>query len=277
MAFTDGSMAGKHAAWAVTFQQGGAEIAVTRRKLAAAEVFDTELQAITEALLVIRALNPPTGIVFSDSQAAIRACRKGSAGSSEWFARKAHEVLTGNPNITLEWCPGHQGVNGNDWADALAETSLGPWEPVGGTTAARAYALAKRRHVNRLHAWWAASRPKRYQALGLGPFPDLLGGSRHQVFQVLAHRTGHGPFVSHAKRIGLPHIPKHYCGTPQEVQHISYCPALTDHRSRLRGKAKAEKRPTTTEYLYRMMIGEDALANFPFLSFHRNQNVNTQN
>lgn len=37
--------------------------------------------------------------------------------------RNVDRLLLGNPNVTIEWCKGHSGIEGNDLADALARAA----------------------------------------------------------------------------------------------------------------------------------------------------------
>lgn len=260
--YTDGSRLRGNTACAATYFRDGQEVLVQRQKLAEAEVFDAELRAVSTALITARLLPRPKVVVFSDSQAAVRACRKGTTNSSQLHTRWARLALDRDPRLELEWCPAHVGLEGNERADRLAkDTAVGPYEPMKASTVAFAKAKAVRDHRRRVDEWWNAARPKRYKELGLGPEPDLLSGTRRQVFEVFTHRTGHGPFVSYLRRFGKEGIPVHECGTPREVQHLSCCRLMAAHRTKM---AKSSKARATTKSLFEIMLGPKALDCFLF-------------
>ena len=62
--------------------------------------------------------------VFSDSQAAIARVRR-DCGPAQALARAvvdfSHELQERGNSITIRWTPSHEGVEGNDQADALAK------------------------------------------------------------------------------------------------------------------------------------------------------------
>jgi len=156
----------------------------------------------------------------------------------------------------VDWCPAHKEVPGNERADKLAKASAGSEvEPRGQLTYAHTKAELRRVYKLRVAAWWAKARPARYEALGLGPEPDALGTPRPRMGKIVAHRSGHGPFVSYLRRFQKEGLPKHSCGTPQEPQHLSYCPELEPHRRELR---RLEKSAKSTAALYKLIVGPTA-------------------
>jgi len=112
----------------------------------------------------------------------------------------------------------------------------------------------------RTTTWWEKARPTRYESLGLGPKPDALGTPRPLMSKIVAYWLGHGPFVSYLRRFQKEGLPRHFCGTPQEPQYLSYCPKLEPHRRRLK---KLEKSAKTTAALYKLMVGATAWKYFP--------------
>jgi len=255
--YTDGSKSERYdAGWAVSAWQKGKEVASVSGKLRKAEVFDAEVVALAVAL----SLAGPRSLVLSDSQAAIRAVHKGDSPSSQLVVRRAHEALR-KGLAQVDWCPAHKEVPGNERADKLAKAATGPEvEPRGQLTYAHAKAELRRAHELRTTAWWVKARPARYESLGLGPKPDALGTPRPLMGKIVAHRSGHGPFVSYLKRFQKEGLPRHSCGTPQEPQHLSYCPKLEPHRRELK---KLEKTAKTTAALYKLMVGATAWKYFP--------------
>ena len=69
------------------------------------------------------------GIIFTDNQAAIQACAAPGRSSGQYILRQISQLaaqLQGRGwNIQLQWLPGHEGVYGNERADALAKDATG--------------------------------------------------------------------------------------------------------------------------------------------------------
>jgi len=78
--------------------------------------------------------------------------------------------------------------------------------------------------------------------------------------KIVAHRSGHRPFVSYLKRFQKKGLPRHSYGTPQKPQHLSYYPKLEPYRRELK---KLEKTTKTTVALYKLMVGATAWKYFP--------------
>ena len=58
--------------------------------------------------------------MFSDSLAAVNSCKHRTVPSSQKEALEVKKLLPKRKKITLEWCPGHQGVVGNEIVDEAA-------------------------------------------------------------------------------------------------------------------------------------------------------------
>lgn len=97
--------------------------------------------------------------------------------------------------------------------------------------------------------------------LWFGVTPDLLQGQRRVVGAVVAHRTGHGPFVSYLKRFGKPGLPRCLCGSPRDPRHLLYCPLVGGPRKGLARAAKAG----SASALLKAALGHRALEWFPAL------------
>ena len=101
-------------------------------------VYAAELRGIEMALAQIhKSKGPETqcpdhtriGIIFTDNQAAIQACAAPGRSSGQYILRQISQLaaqLQGRGwNIQLQWLPGHEGVYGNECADALAKDATG--------------------------------------------------------------------------------------------------------------------------------------------------------
>ena len=236
--------------------RNGAEVEAYKGKLRGAEVFDAELFAVSVATVMAKQ-QQRRAIVLTDSQAAARAALKGTATSSQALAIQAHEALKrGMP--MLDWCPAHCGIPGNERADKLAKDATDKaFEAQGYLTLAHQKAELRRRHQAAILDWWRSARPKRYEALGLGPRPDALGTTRKRLGRIVMHRTGHGPFTSYLRRFGKEGAPLCACGTPRETQHLVYCKLLAPHHEEVLRQER--RRHMSAKGLTRLMIGPKAL------------------
>ena len=93
------------------------------------EVFDAEVYAIREAIRLLdeRGEAGQSYTVFSDSQAAIYRVLHEECGPTQALARTAidssYRLRARSSDITVRWTPSHQGVAGNERADALARAA----------------------------------------------------------------------------------------------------------------------------------------------------------
>ncbi|KAE9386172.1 hypothetical protein BT96DRAFT_759685, partial [Gymnopus androsaceus JB14] len=97
-------------------------------------VFESELVGIILAIDIIRASNLRTSkaCILLDNQAAIQATEGDSATLGRYLVEEIRKKLRalmkekGNRfRLTIQWVPGHVGVDGNEKVDALAKWAAG--------------------------------------------------------------------------------------------------------------------------------------------------------
>ena len=176
-----------------------------------AEVFDAEMAALAKAASIATDLatdfpNITQITLFSDSAAAIRVIVDPKPNSMQYFSLSFHNhirpLLETHPDlsISIEWCPSHCNIRGNDRADTLAKeaTSLGCQIPFSTTRS-----NAKRRTKSTTTKLWQnewKNSPKEGRFAISNRIQPSLNPSKHfqdlkdkrEVFgRVLQCRTGH--------------------------------------------------------------------------------------
>jgi ribonuclease HI len=90
-------------------------------------VFQTEIYIILQCAYenIIRAYKNKQILIFSDSQAALKAL--GGPKVTSGLVAECLDALASLNRVTLAWVPGHWGISGNEAADELArQTSSMP-------------------------------------------------------------------------------------------------------------------------------------------------------
>ncbi len=141
--YSDGSLSVKdgkrHPGFRVVRYSQGRKVFKSKGALGEySEVFDTEMvglhTAATEARQFIKSQTPdrrPHKIAFyADNMGAIHRIFKGSPGKaqahSRGFRKEICNILNADEEVmvAISWCPGHQGIRGNEPADKLANSGL---------------------------------------------------------------------------------------------------------------------------------------------------------
>ena len=178
------------------------------------EVFDVEMVGLhmvaIETRCFIKSIPPdsrPHKIVFyADNMSTIQRIFKGSPGKAQAHSRGfRHEIFNilntdDEAMIAISWCPGHQGIPGNEEADKLAKSgSKLPPERPNYKTQAYIVALHKREMQEAWHHRWSntPNPPSAWFQLA-NNFPPLLKPTERllsmdcKMFSRLTQcRTGH--------------------------------------------------------------------------------------
>ena len=181
------------------------------------EVFDAEVYAICEAvnLLDRREEREQNYVIFSDSQAAIYRVLHEECGLAQTLARATIDAsrrlrARGN-DVTIRWTPSHQGVVGNERADASARAAAAGDRAVASPAYLREASLS---HLTRLAtearsaetSRWIQERVKRkhrYRPHPGGKMRRELRAVRKECagrfYQLL---SGHAATAPHLRRVG---------------------------------------------------------------------------
>ena len=142
VAYTDGSMTEQGVGAAVVSPLGLQAVRIGSP--ATHTVYAAELRGIEMAFAQIRnagglasqrSYQACTAIIFTDNQAAIQASSAPGRSSGQYILREimrtASQLQERGWNIRLYWLPGHEGIYGNECADALAKEAANSPAPNG--------------------------------------------------------------------------------------------------------------------------------------------------
>ena len=148
--------------------------------------------------------------------------------ATTWRTRDRNLLVRAEPgSVNVRWCPGHQGLRGNELADKLAGAACQLPTSRSIMSVARAKSSLKAHFKNAFQTYWAQNAPDRYQALGLsasiGPPPEL-SLPRRLLGYLLAARSGHGDFALYHLRFNHNDAwLKCRCGLDKSPEHFVYC------------------------------------------------------
>ena len=238
--FTDGSEQYVEGAKRITYgyavYQGGSQTATGRGSLhPCSHVFDGEAVGAWRGLAHALRDQPHRRVWLCIDSTSVIWCLRGAASpSSQWAFLRCHEALE-NFDVRVKWCPGHQGIQGNEEADRLAkEEAKDPHEPY---EEASQPTISGIRSIARgtLHAvqgkWWTEKSPKlsqwyRQWELPYHPqdTPAELKLPRPVLARLLAIRTKHGDFAWYHRKFN--HQDANLscsCGSDKTPEHLVHC------------------------------------------------------
>lgn len=217
--------------------------------------FDAEMLALVMASNHIRSM-PAHHLrseinIFSDSVAALKLITDPGPHPGQTlsliFITNIFAALDANPDltITIDWCPGHSDVKGNENADRIAKSALSSR----GVFKRPTIAFQKSRSAKRItKAWVKTIRRQRHRSTGsmsfvpqypISPTPiDLFKLTTRELFGRMTQTlTGHGYTGEYYRRMKLD--ASHWCHCSAELgapvfhtrRHVlSLCPRHARHR-----------------------------------------------
>jgi len=226
-------------------------------------VYEAEVIGIALAVDIIQEMQATGKIaILLDNQSAITSMTKRKHHSGQYLVETAqsliYDLVSTHPDIelTIVWVPGHEGVEGNEAADAAAKeaaegASTDTFLPIPSlddllTSAAAVKAMFKKSIPALWYNEW--KNCKQYTRIAkFDPHPPssltqkfYYGRSRAEASLITQFRANHValPFYLHRiKAIDSPLCLR--CGTPDTVAHyLINCPRYIDERTTLRTKIK---------------------------------------
>jgi hypothetical protein len=200
-------------------------------------VFDAEavgaLRGLEAAIDVTKDQGERHIWVCLDSTAAIWCLRGNPSDTSQWAFRRFHEIADkgGDVTVGVRWCPGHEGIPGNERADTLAKAGIGaPRDAEAGPTAAGIKMITKATMRDVVKERWSNTSLKlssRYRKHGLVHAltePPEMKLPRPMLHRFLAVRTGHGDFHWYHRRCQHEDAECHCsCGKKKSPEHLVWC------------------------------------------------------
>jgi ribonuclease HI len=251
------------------------------------EVADAETtavkKALQQALQSLQALppdlspDPPEIHVFVDSQAAIQRLQgRGSAVVQQAKAITQQLIEQYSASVYITWCPGHEGINGNEIADQQAKLGLRkPTSPKAQISISYLRGLVRRKAAEQWHQLHqqpgTTGLGKLYGCIvrdsatyAIKPHKALKAFTKQGLSAYIQLKTGIGGLKTHLYNINK--AVSNCCnrcssGKRQSTMHLLlYCNAFKSERKILRRALRGL--PLSTYSLFCTGTGRQALAGF---------------
>ena len=218
-----------------------------------ANEYAAELAAILRALQILK-VQPGSSnrraTVLTDCLSAIQSIQKPRLQSGQYLLQQiwhtATQLYTQGTRVTLQWVPGHEGIEGNEIAHNCARLATRKRARLAEEGGPR----LKSRALQLSRDWIKAERVRRFDKLQVGKFTrkiDKALPNEHmtKVYNSLSReeagilsqlRTDHTPLNSNLARIGAKESANCICGPIVEsTQHfLFHCPKWRSERTKLR-------------------------------------------
>ncbi|KAI7908901.1 hypothetical protein M9X92_011929 [Pyricularia oryzae] len=228
------------------------------------------------------------GLRGSASLASVIWGLRGSASlSSQWAYIRFHELVeelkdTG-VSVRIRWYPGHEGIEGNEKADRLAdEGAKGPADTdprtQGATVSGIRSELRKAAREASARCWQARKTSDAYVlrsryrvTCSYGKEPNELGLPRRILGHYLAMRTGHGDFRGYHDRFAHQGAKTQcaWCDNSTAPDHLVHCPnSVKLWKKWPNGPTQRPNTQTRQEYLYKTLGNPRAFKEFAAITGH---------
>ena len=178
-------------------------------------------------------------VIFTDSLSALQALESGEMSCkdiSQIIIACDYLISKYGIQVTLQWIPGHQGIKGNEEADALAKRGASQPQPEVQVTYDT---VSKMIRANIKEEWlidWTKNSTGRslYEYMSTPKPKDPINAlQRHDQSLIFRLRTKHVPLNNHLNRIKKNHPAQcPLCNYPNETveHHLLQCEQLKDLR-----------------------------------------------
>jgi ribonuclease HI len=238
--YTDGSVRnGRAGIWIWTSVW---EVSRTIRRAEETNVHLTELEAIWVAIKGLsHEINELVKIrVFSDSQSALRSIQSVKINDSIGLVMKIREKIA-KATFSLHWVPGHEGINGNERANELAqkatEANSSMPNPANNVPMSAIYARAKVMDLkSKLKEFYGATTGKHLQkidkALPGKHTTKLYSALNRTAAAILVQlRTNVSRLNTYLSKINIADTDRCECGMTETVPHFLFlCPRWRNER-----------------------------------------------
>jgi ribonuclease HI len=219
-------------------------------------VYNGELEGATQGIEYASRIAKPGWIykVYSDNQAGLYRLKTPSDNPGQACQIRAIQaaklVYEKGANISLNWVPGHEDVQGNEKADRLAKMATN----IPSTSNETSWALLGMKIKGlRLQEWTRLvykyvqkqANPESYSRKYKTKLGSKLlvpqGTKRHLASTLYQLKFGHGYFRSYLSRLGHSTNNRCYCGAKESPEHLLLsCPELSEARIELKRDLPAQ-------------------------------------